>query len=120
VSILMVCGLQVLQVSHYFLALFLHCFNSRLILPLLKIAVFWDVTPCSPRRNAVSFMRNVLPPLKCKPSTKPAISGRQLELTLCCLLLAPLLLAPDFDPEDGGSTFLRNDGEVLDYTVLHP
>jgi hypothetical protein len=38
-----------------------------------------------------------------------------------CFLLTALLLGSIFNPEDGGSTFFQNTGElVLNYTVSHP
>jgi hypothetical protein len=57
----------------------------------MKIVVFWDIPPCSPVEV-------------------------HLRLPLTGYLLRLL-----FDPEDGGSIFIRNfEGLLLDYTVLHP
>jgi hypothetical protein len=68
-------------------------------------------------RSAVTSPKKALPLSKCNSSKKPARSERLLELAqgsrFCCLL------APQFDPEHGGSIFLRNNGELLDYTAQH-
>jgi hypothetical protein len=67
----------------------------------MKNTVFWDVNPCSSVEVHGHFRG------------------------MCCLNLPTLLLAGCLigffvEPEDEGSIFLRNMGDLPDYTALHP
>jgi hypothetical protein len=72
---------------------------------LMKISIFWDITPCIPLQSQPTFRRN-MSLLSSGPKNKP---GKEpVELSTC--FLSAFLLDLFTDPEDGGDIFLRNVG----------
>jgi hypothetical protein len=68
--------------------------------------IFWDIKPCSPFKVNRRFGGNISPPS----------SGR----SKACHLPHDGFLLRLFDPEDGGTMFLRNIGWLsTDYTALY-
>jgi hypothetical protein len=79
----------------------------------MKIAIFWDIPPCSPYLNQ-RFGGMYHLHLQGRKSAEQETSVRAggYPRWVVALLI--------FDPEDGGNTFLRNVGSYADYTVLYP
>jgi hypothetical protein len=74
-----------------------------------SIIIFWDLTPCSLVKLTNISEVCTIPIFRIEEEAKHAICKN--------LLLVSCLL---FDPEDGGSTFVRNFGVLIpDYTALH-
>jgi hypothetical protein len=84
----------------------------------MKISIFWNITPCSPskvnRRFGGTYRLHLSGP-KNKPRNKPTWSYLAACFTLVSCLVYPSTL------KDGGDMFLRNVGWLwTDYTSLYP
>jgi hypothetical protein len=76
----------------------------------MKVAIFWDIAPCSLYMNR-RFGGTYHLYLQGRKSAKQNNQRAQLPSYLLSWLI--------FNPEDGGDTFLRNVSTYMDYTVLY-
>jgi hypothetical protein len=81
----------------------------------LKNTIFWDAIPCSPIEFHLCLVRTYYIYFQnqrvCQARNQKEAAGKE----------SGLLLGLLFNPEDEGSMFLRNFGELLpDYIAIHP
>jgi hypothetical protein len=75
-----------------------------------KSAIFWDIRPCSSVEIHTSFGETYCRHLQARRLSQ---RGNQHDASRKSLLIPGFFLGLFFDPEYGGSTFLRNGGELL-------